>query len=229
MSPRPRACGRQGAGPGGGGSIPHERNHGAGDHPIPFRTRQLSPASPKVLRRQVAGGQGVPLMGDGFGPAAGPGKAPDPTGSGAFPHIGALYRRGDRLARRRLPARARPRPGPPECASAVPHGAHPALIRGGVARHPVARPVKLSGFGSCLSGWFSRNNSDFFLEVDSSSYISCRVRCSAGRRIQGFRVFPCALHGLPVRVTWCFCFRCYMRVSSYTALICAIREQGLPS
>lgn len=79
MSPRPRACGRQGAGPGGGGSIPHERNHGAGDHPIPSRTRQLSPASPKVLRRQVAGGQGVPLMGDGFGPAAGPGKAPDPT------------------------------------------------------------------------------------------------------------------------------------------------------
>ena len=49
-----------------GGSIPHERNLGAGDHPIPSRTRQLSPASPKVLRRKVAGGQGVPLMGDGF-------------------------------------------------------------------------------------------------------------------------------------------------------------------
>ena len=82
MSPRPRACGRQGAGPGGGGSIPHERNHGAGDHPIPSRTRQLSPASPKVLRRQVAGGQGVPLMGDGSGPAAGPFKIMAPSSSG---------------------------------------------------------------------------------------------------------------------------------------------------
>ena len=38
-----------------------ERNHGAGDHPIPFRTRQLSPASPMVLRRQAAGEQDVPL------------------------------------------------------------------------------------------------------------------------------------------------------------------------
>ena len=89
MSPRPRACGRQGAGPGGGGSIPHERNHGAGDHPIPSRTRQLSPASPKVLRRQVAGGQGVPLMGDGSGPAAGPGRPRIRRGSGAFPLFGS--------------------------------------------------------------------------------------------------------------------------------------------
>ena len=31
-------------------------------HPIPFRTRQLSPPSPKVLQRQAAGGQGVALM-----------------------------------------------------------------------------------------------------------------------------------------------------------------------
>ena len=105
MSPRPRACGRQGAGPGGGGSIPHERNHGAGDHPIPFRTRQLSPASPKVLRRQVAGGQGVPLMGDGFGPAAGPGKAPDPTGIRGLPAYRSVLRRR-RSARSRAPARA---------------------------------------------------------------------------------------------------------------------------
>ena len=28
----------------------HGRDHGGGDHPIPFRTRQLSPPSPKVLR-----------------------------------------------------------------------------------------------------------------------------------------------------------------------------------
>ena len=44
------------------GSASRERNHGVGDHPIPFRTRQLSPPSPKVLQRQAAGGQGVALM-----------------------------------------------------------------------------------------------------------------------------------------------------------------------
>ncbi len=107
MSPRPRACGRQGAGPAAGGEHPHERNHGAGDHPIPSRTRQLSPASPKVLRRQVAGGQGVPLMGDGFGPAAGPGRPPDPTRirglrGGLLACIGArgcgFRQRGSRIA-----------------------------------------------------------------------------------------------------------------------------------
>ena len=32
------------------GSIPHGRDHGGGDHPVPFRTRQLSPPSPRVLR-----------------------------------------------------------------------------------------------------------------------------------------------------------------------------------
>ena len=44
------------------GSAPHERNRREGDHPIPFRTRQLSPPSPKVLQRQAAGGQGAALM-----------------------------------------------------------------------------------------------------------------------------------------------------------------------
>lgn len=71
-----RACGRQGAGgntraPDGRhtvarGSASRERNHRAGDHPIPFRTRQLSPTSPKVLRREAAGGQVVPLAGGAF-------------------------------------------------------------------------------------------------------------------------------------------------------------------
>lgn len=32
------------------GSIPRGRDHGGGDHPVPFRTRQLSPPSPRVLR-----------------------------------------------------------------------------------------------------------------------------------------------------------------------------------
>lgn len=48
------------------GSASRERNHGAGGHPIPFRTRKLSPASPKVLRRKAAGGQVVPLAGGAF-------------------------------------------------------------------------------------------------------------------------------------------------------------------
>ena len=34
----------------------HERDHGGGDHPIPFRTRQLRPPSPKVLRGKPVGG-----------------------------------------------------------------------------------------------------------------------------------------------------------------------------
>ena len=75
-----RACGRQG-GPEGPwrdekshGSIPHGRDHGGGDHPAPFRTRQLSPPSPRVLRRKAAGGQDVAPMEDAFlfaGPPAG--------------------------------------------------------------------------------------------------------------------------------------------------------------
>lgn len=69
------------------GSASRERNHGVGDHPIPFRTRQLSPTSPKVLRRQAAGGQVVPLAGGAFlrsgrpGGTAGPADAAAPTGA----------------------------------------------------------------------------------------------------------------------------------------------------
>ncbi|WP_452041110.1 hypothetical protein, partial [Adlercreutzia rubneri] len=54
---------------------------------IPFRTRQLSPTSPKVLRRQAAGGQVVPLAGGAFlrsgrpDGTAGPADA-SPTSSG---------------------------------------------------------------------------------------------------------------------------------------------------
>ena len=56
-----------------GESALHERDHRGGDHPIPFRTRQLSPPSPKVLQRQAAGGQGVALM---QGASAYPGLMP---------------------------------------------------------------------------------------------------------------------------------------------------------
>lgn len=68
-------CGRQGR-PGEGswqapyheprGSAPRERDHRGGDHPVPSRTRQLSPPSPRVLQRQAAGGQGVALAEGAF-------------------------------------------------------------------------------------------------------------------------------------------------------------------
>ena len=78
-------CGRQGR-PGKGtwqariheprGSAPRERDHRGGDHPVPSRTRQLSPPSPRVLQRKAAGGQGVALAEGAFllrreGPAGG--------------------------------------------------------------------------------------------------------------------------------------------------------------
>ena len=84
-------CGRQGR-PGQGflagsntseprGSAPRERDHRGGDHPVPSRTRQLSPPSPRVLQRKAAGGQGVALA------------------EGAF-----LYARGAASPRRERPA-----------------------------------------------------------------------------------------------------------------------------
>ena len=66
------------------GSAPRERDHRGGDHPVPSRTRQLSPPSPRVLQRQAAGGQGVALAEGAFLCAraaerpAGPAGGPDP-------------------------------------------------------------------------------------------------------------------------------------------------------
>ena len=68
-------CGRQGRPDAGTwqapyreprGSAPRERDHRGGDHPVPSRTRQLSPPSPRVLQRQAAGGQGVALAEGAF-------------------------------------------------------------------------------------------------------------------------------------------------------------------
>ena len=88
------------------GSASRERNHGVGDHPIPFRTRQLSPTSPKVLRRQAAGGQVVPLAGGAFlrsgrpDGTAGPADAAAPTGAGYCPASGPRRGRARRAQRR---------------------------------------------------------------------------------------------------------------------------------
>ena len=68
-------CGRQGRPDAGTwqapyheprGSAPRERDHRGGDHPVPSRTRQLSPPSPRVLQRKAAGGQGVALAEGAF-------------------------------------------------------------------------------------------------------------------------------------------------------------------
>ena len=91
------------------GSASRERNHGVGDHPIPFRTRQLSPTSPKVLRRQAAGGQVVPLAGGAFLRSGRPdgtaGHCPMPrlrrAPGLAPPLVRGSARRGGRLAPRR--------------------------------------------------------------------------------------------------------------------------------
>ena len=48
------------------GSAPRERDHRGGDHPVPSRTRQLSPPSPRVLQLKAAGGQGVALAEGAF-------------------------------------------------------------------------------------------------------------------------------------------------------------------
>lgn len=88
-------CGRQGR-PGQGflagfiekprGSAPRERDHRGGDHPVPSRTRQLSPPSPRVLQRKAAGGQGVALAEGAFL------HAPGEARSGNLPPCGPFLR-----------------------------------------------------------------------------------------------------------------------------------------
>lgn len=94
-------CGRQGR-PGQGflagfiekprGSAPRERDHRGGDHPVPSRTRQLSPPSPRVLQREAAGGQGVALAEGAF--LCLRGSAREEMCGGA-PHAPGEARRGD--------------------------------------------------------------------------------------------------------------------------------------
>lgn len=73
--------GRQRARGPGRGSAPRERDHRGGDHPVPSRTRQLSPPSPRVLgvsprearssrsrgALQRTGGREAPLLRSGAG------------------------------------------------------------------------------------------------------------------------------------------------------------------
>ena len=103
-------CGRQGR-PGQGflagfierprGSAPRERDHRGGDHPVPSRTRQLSPPSPRVLQREAAGGQGVALAEGAF--LFAPGEARRGVPLRAFPCSGPGPRRGPAPSRCQAP------------------------------------------------------------------------------------------------------------------------------
>lgn len=118
-------CGRQGR-PGEGdlagfierprGSAPRERDHRGGDHPVPSRTRQLSPPSPRVLQREAAGGQGVALAEGAFlclrgsareemrgGAPHAPGEARRGIPCGPFCVSGRSWRRARRCSRSRHP------------------------------------------------------------------------------------------------------------------------------
>ena len=99
-------CGRQGRPDAGTwqarileprGSAPRERDHRGGDHPVPSRTRQLSPPSPRVLQREAAGGQGVALAEGAFlmRAARGPRGMLPPAGLSVFSR-GLKGLRGDR-------------------------------------------------------------------------------------------------------------------------------------
>ena len=111
-------CGRQGR-PGKGflagsiseprGSAPRERDHRGGDHPVPSRTRQLSPPSPRVLQRKAAGGQGVALAEGAFL------YAPREARRGRFPLRAFLY--SEAVCCQRICAR-------PFCWTGPAHGMH---------------------------------------------------------------------------------------------------------
>ena len=62
-----------------------ERGHGGGDHPVPFRTRQLSPPSPDVLRGKPVGGRAAALAQRARAMRPGAPKAPPCAGPSRFP------------------------------------------------------------------------------------------------------------------------------------------------
>lgn len=83
-----RPPGRPGS-PGRAGGALRERGHGGGDRPIPSRTRQLSPPSPKVLRIRSAGGRDAALAQGASAPIGGRARrggaaGPLPRFQGAF-------------------------------------------------------------------------------------------------------------------------------------------------
>ena len=104
------------------GSAPRERDHRGGDHPVPSRTRQLSPPSPRVLQREAAGGQGV-----AFAEGAFLMRAARPAGGGPCGPLRVLG----------TPEGAFPRPGARPTAA---HARHPPIAVPGA--RPEGRPCR---------------------------------------------------------------------------------------
>ena len=147
-------CGRQGR-PGQGflagsntseprGSAPRERDHRGGDHPVPSRTRQLSPPSPRVLQREAAGGQGVALAEGAFSCAQGAARRARREGPRGDRPLRAFACLGE-VAAPRAALRAPPRDGCRSaarrsaalgCAVAAPEGRRGTARRRGAAGPP---------------------------------------------------------------------------------------------
>ena len=174
------------------GSAPRERDHRGGDHPVPSRTRQLSPPSPRVLQRKAAGGQGVALAEGAF--LCLRGSAREEMCGGA-PHAPGEARGGD-------PLRAFPRFGPPAPASdifggcAFPFGRH----RGGDA--------------ACApKGCGETSTATLFCVAGGKLIRWCRRRCAA---IGPARELPCRPF-LLARAARCCDSRCMRSVKSSLA------------
>lgn len=82
-----------------------ERGHGGGDHPVPFRTRQLSPPSPDVLRGKPVGGRAAALAQRARAMRPGAPKAPPCAGPFSFPGPRVPEYRRPRLSRGLLRSR----------------------------------------------------------------------------------------------------------------------------
>ena len=192
-------CGRQGR-PGQGflagsntseprGSAPRERDHRGGDHPVPSRTRQLSPPSPRVLQREAAGGQGVALAEGAFLSApreARRGMLPlrassrlGGTPEGAFPRPGGSTDGGACVTSADRGAGARPEGRP--CRAVLRSGAA-RLLGSALYALRVISPGASDGF-LCAVGWSEAGflslcaASRFgFLLVTESAYVDYNLK-----------------------------------------------------
>lgn len=137
------------------GSAPRERDHRGGDHPVPSRTRQLSPPSPRVLQREAAGGQGVALAEGAFlwrrerpaggGSPCGPlrvlgRRPPHPTSSEVAPFRLAV------IAATMWRARRRAAEGPPQRLFFASRVAIDLTVPAALRRHRACRGTLLQAF-----------------------------------------------------------------------------------
>lgn len=158
------------------GNALRERDHGGGDHPVPSRTRQLSPPSPRVLRGQPAGGQDVALA-QGVCCVVGP--------FGALLALWGLF-------------------GVRGCTAGFSHSRH-SLRFGAFSRRKTPRipqPFKLTRFSitrSCshLQACIEDEQSQMCCALSCAGSLSCRFSCApaywaSGKVLQtNTLIFPC--------------------------------------